>query len=495
MTIKTESLVKFFDQVRSVTFWQRLFKWGQLRSLSYEAYNEFKLLLSEATRVSQEYDTTKNDYTVLRNDDEHLRGYQSVLENDLNNLKGKHSDAMQRTSDLSASLATKEEALRQNQEKLREQEAEFNALKEKVITYNEKISGLTSNLAGKEEALRQALQKAVELETNRAASDEKIDYLTLEVAQLREENTVFSQTEESRRTKYEKDVSTLNSVRDHIQSERQREVEEAQQKTIDRLNKMKEMWARHQDDVKYAIKDICERHTIEYVDAVPFKGNPDNTLKIADEYVIFDAKSPGSDDPANFPSYIKAQTEQVKKYIKEEDVKKDIFLVIPSNTVDVIDRFSYNMADYTVYIVTLDALEPIILSLKKLEEYEFVDKLSPDERDNICRVVGKFAHMTKRRIQIDQFFVRQFLEVLSKCDTDLPRDFLDKVIEFERSEKLNPPQEKRAKLISKKELETDSDRITREAEAKAIVFPESLQRDIRSMPLYDDDAQPEPDGK
>ncbi len=489
MTVKTENLVKFFDRVRSFTFWQRLFKWGQLRSLSYEAYNEFKLLLAEATRVGQEFDATKSEFTVLKNDDEHLRSYQSVIENELNNIKEKHNDAIQRSSELSASLATREEALRQSQEKLREQETELNALKEKVIAHGEKISGLNSALAAREEALRQAQQKVGELESIRAASQEKIDYLTMEVAQVREENTVFSQTEESRRTKYEKDVSTLNSVRDHIQSERQREIDEAQQKTIDRLNKMKEMWARHQDDVRYSIKEICERHTIEYVEAVPFKGNPDNTIKICDEYVIFDAKSPGSDDPANFPTYIKAQTEQVKKYVREEDVRRDIFLVIPSNTVDVIDRFSYNMADYTVYIVTLDALEPIIMSLKRLEEYEFVDKLSPDERDNICRVVGKFAHMTKRRIQIDQFFERQFLEVLSRCESDLPRDILGKVVEFERSEKLNPPQEKRAKLISKKELETDSDRIRREAEAKAIAFPESVQRDLRSLPLYDDDTE------
>ena len=149
------------------------------------------------------------------------------------------------------------------------------------------------------------------------------------------------------------------------------------------------------------------------------------------------------------------------------------------------------MADYTVYVVTLDALEPIILSLKKLEEYEFVEQLSPEERDNICRVIGKFAHVTKRRIQIDQFFERQFLEVLSKCEADLPRDILEKVVDYERSEKLNPPQEKRAKLISSSELEADSKKIRKEAEAKAIAFPASVQQGIKSLPLYNDQSTDE----
>lgn len=92
--------------------------------------------------------------------------------------------------------------------------------------------------------------------------------------------------------------------------------------------------------------------------------------------------------------------------------------------------------------------------------------------------------MTKRRIQIDQFFGRQFLDILSKCESDLPRETLEKVIEYERSEKLNPPQEKRAKLISAKELEADSQKIRKEAEAKEIVFPTSIQQDIKNLPLY-----------
>ena len=100
--------------------------------------------------------------------------------------------------------------------------------------------------------------------------------------------------------------------------------------------------------------------------------------------------------------------------MNQKSVKKDIFLVIPSNTLDVIQQFSYNMADYNVYVITLDVLEPLILLLKKIEDYEFVGQLSPEERENICRIVGKFAHITKRKIQIDNFFTYEFLNVLSK---------------------------------------------------------------------------------
>ena len=45
--------------------------------------------------------------------------------------------------------------------------------------------------------------------------------------------------------------------------------------------------------------------------------------------------------------------------------KKIFFLVIPSNTLSVIDKFTYNIGDYNVSVITKDSLEPIILSLKK----------------------------------------------------------------------------------------------------------------------------------
>jgi hypothetical protein len=119
-------------------------------------------------------------------------------------------------------------------------------------------------------------------------------------------------------------------------------------------------------------------------------------------------------------------------------------------------------------------LEPLILSLCKIEDYEFAEQLSPEERENICRIIGKFAHLSKRRIQIDSFFARQFIELAYKCENNLPADIHEKVLEFEKSEKLNPPQEKRAKAINTKELEMEQSRIETEVAARGIQLPNDV---------------------
>ncbi|MFA5805377.1 MAG: hypothetical protein WC879_12110 [Melioribacteraceae bacterium] len=444
MENRFEKLTLFFERIKTISFWQRLFSWKTLRELSYEAYEEFKSLLGSVDRISRDLDQSSNTISILKNDIEHLKENNLKLENDSKHLEGDLEIGKLKISDLTVSIASKDETIRQSAKKIIDQDKE-------IILFKEK--------------------------TNQTIQD---------ISDLKKENTIFKQTENDRKTKYEKDVSALNLIREQIQGDRKREIEELQKDEIDKLKSLKETWAKHQDKVKETIKMICQKHTIEYVEKVPFKGSPDNTIKICDEFVVFDAKSPATDDLQNFPTYIRTQTEAVKKYIKEENVRKDIFLVIPSNTVDTtIKQFSYNMADYNVYIVTLDVLEPLILTLKKIEDYEFVDQLTPEERENICRLIGKFAHMTKRRIQIDHFFAWEFLDILTKCKVDLPREILEKVIEFEKSEKLNPPQERRSKQILTQDLQSDSEKIQREAEAKAIIFPPSLQKNLNSLPLYE----------
>jgi len=321
--------------------------------------------------------------------------------------------------------------------------------------------------------------------TERQSLYGQIQTLQSDLTSLRELHTKLLAEEDLRKIQHEKSVATLHSIQQMVTDERRKEQELVHAAEIEKLNRQKETWYTHQELVKQAIKTIGQRHTIEYIEKAPFKGDPDNTLKICDEFVIFDAKSPASDDLFNFPGYLKDQAERARKYAKQENVKTDLFFVVPSNTLDVLKTTVYRLADYTVYIISTDALEPIISCLKKIEDYEFAKELSPEERENICRIIGKFGHLSKRRIQVDLFFAKQFIQLGYKSEADLPPDMFDKVMEFEKSEKLNPPIEKRAKSINIRELGQEIARIREEATAKGISINDDAVSDhINELPLY-----------
>ena len=300
---------------------------------------------------------------------------------------------------------------------------------------------------------------------------EKLSNIEQERNNLKNENIFLKKEEENRNETLRKSIESTNTLQESLTNEKERLNDLRVKETEDRLEKMKWTWGEHEKDVENHLKLICRNHVIKYISQEDFphpRNKPDNSIEIMDQLIVFDAKSPANDDLSNFPKYIKLQTESLKKYAKHDDVKKDLFLVIPSNTLHVINKFTYNIGDYNVYIITKDALEPIILSLKKIEEYEFADKLSPEERDNVCRIIGKFAHTTKRRIQIDQFFAEEFLDTLNKAGTQLPRDILESVIQFENAEKLNPPMEKRKQQILTIDLKNKSEAIKKEIALRKI---------------------------
>jgi hypothetical protein len=288
------------------------------------------------------------------------------------------------------------------------------------------------------------------------------------INELTKKVSSFEAVKEDNVRVFNENIARLNQTKESFEAERRRLDEERLQETADRFTAMKRQWAEHEADVKNTIIRIADLNHVNYIEKVPFRGNPDNTIEISGEYIIFDAKSPANDDLSNFPAYIKSQAENLKKYASQENVKKSIFLVVPTNTIDRIKQLTYRLGDYDVFVITKDALEPVILSLKKIEEYDLAEKLSPEDRDSICRIIGKFAHTAKRRIQVDQYFSEEFIDIVLKSQKDLPEDIQKQVIEFEKSEKLNPPTEKRAKIISIDELQKKSEEIGSEAQSKKL---------------------------
>jgi len=310
-----------------------------------------------------------------------------------------------------------------------------------------------------------------QIKLEKAAIDERLALIDRERNTLKNENIAYQKAEEGRQKEVSKSIASALTLQESLEAEKSRLNDERVQEKEDLLKKMKLKWSDHEKDVQNHLQLICRNNVITYVSQEDFphpRNKPDSSIEIMDQLIVFDAKSPANDDLSNFPKYIKNQTENLKKYAKHDNVKNDLFLVIPSNTLDVIDQFHYNIGDYNVYIISKDALEPIVLSLKKIEDYEFADKLSPEERDNVCRIIGKFAHTTKRRIQVDEFFAREFLDTLSKAGTQLPRDILENVIKFENAEKLNPPMEKRNKKILTKDLKEQVDKLEKEMEMREI---------------------------
>lgn len=440
----TTQLRTFFERIKTISFFQRLFFWKKVRTELIDA-------ASALASLQKELEDLRSVKTDLNND---VLGYRKdirVLEEQKTRL---------------------EEAQKRWQE---------------VLTQKDnKIAELSRQLTTATADCRNAEAQVLELKTNAAEIKESLRLVLQNLREARDECIHLKNEEEGRKAEHSKAMGTFQEWREQIQAERNREIEEKQEAEILRLKNLKQTWNEHEAAVKSKMKMLCQKHTIEYAESVPFKGTPDNSIRLANEYIVFDAKSPGSDDLKNFPTYLKEQAEKAKKYAKQESVKKDIFFVVPSNTLDVLKQTVFSLGDYDVYAVSIDVLEPLLLCLQKIETYEFAEQLTPEERENICRIVGRFTHLTKRRIQIDSFFAKQFMEMVLKCDSDLPEEIKKEIAGFEKAEKLNPPSDRRTKALDNKQLQSDMLQLELEIKNKGIVT-DDLSEDLNKVRLYSED--------
>jgi hypothetical protein len=294
-----------------------------------------------------------------------------------------------------------------------------------------------------------------DLQQDKAVQTAELTSLRNQLRQLESENSQLKSTDEKRYIDHQKSLETLTVFQNGILAEKEMMKNEQQSKVVARLENQKQTWQRHQQDVENKMRLLCEKHTIEYVDTVPFKGDPDNTVMISNLFQIFDSKSPRGEDLSNFTTYLNKEAQNAKKYAEKKDVRSDIFFVVPSNTLEILTQTVYVFEKHCVYVIPAEALEPVLISLKKIEDYEFIGQFTPEDRENICRIIGRLVHNIKRRVQIDISLGKETMSLASDCEKLLPEEIVKEVLLIERAIKVNPTRELKGKEIPLEELKED----------------------------------------
>lgn len=331
---------------------------------------------------------------------------------------------------------------------------------ELTLKYEKAASELQSvrdMLTAESEGRKIETQKYAEL---KAEFDEK----SIELSSVKELLAAEESVKEERTAEYERRVEKLNTLVEQMEADHAKAEERILSEVAEREERLSTAWQRHEKDVSESMKSIAKKHDFIRCDKdeYPNPGTPDNVFLIGGMYTVFDAKSPKNpEELSNFPQYLKAQAEGMKKYCKHENVRKDAFLVVPASTLEVLTTFMYDLAEYTVYVITPESMLPILQMLRTIENYDFAEQLSPEDRDKLCRFIGRLSHTTKRKVQIDTYFSRELVSVLREIDT-LPDEFANDIAVYEQKAKLNPPMEKRAKMISVADVSADVSRIENE---------------------------------
>jgi hypothetical protein len=485
MQTLSNNLKTILDLIQSYTFLDRIFRWKKLKSLLIDAYTELQRISSNSEFANEKIQELKNENAGLKAELEFQKATVSNNHNEIVNLKSVQQDYIEKINLYAAERASFETNMKNLSANLVQAEKELEIERNNLVNLTNEKTNLSNENATLKESCNQLTSIKNKSDQELALLNKDLENLRNELAEVTRQNTIYKADEEHQKNEYQKNMSALSELQMQLNAEREAEKHAVYQAEIERIENLKTTWKNHQDAVKLSIKAICNKHAIEYIDKVPFKGEPDNTIMICDEYIIFDAKSPKTDDLRNFPTYLQTQAESAKKYATQENVKRWIFFVIPANTYEVLDKYVYELSDFTIYVISHDALEPVILSMKKIEEYDFAEQLSPEDRENICRTIGKFVHTTKRLVQFGNFTNNQLIDLIYFAERNLPTDMFDDIKKFESQDKINPPMEKRAKTISVLSLESEVKIVKNHADNLGINTNEDeLKKELTNFSLY-----------
>jgi len=114
-------------------------------------------------------------------------------------------------------------------------------------------------------------------------------------------------------------------------------------------------------------------------------------------------------------------------------------------------------------------------SLKQIELYEFADKLSPEDRENLARVYAGSQSYIKRSIQIHNDLNEKGLDLISQNMKLISKESLkslkENAIEFEKGDVVNVSKQNRGKIIDLEQEEIRQKEIKFKAETRTIISP------------------------
>jgi hypothetical protein len=420
-------------------------------------------LQERVNQLKPELDQVSGELDRVRAEGEKSRNDLTSSQQSNANLKGSYDELIKSKAESKTSFEANVEILKA---KINDFENKNEKLNGEISDFKVSQGSHVSALAGVEKSKKDAIEL---LNKSIVENQKRFDKLQFEKDTLAESVAQHQEADEQKAKEYERRVEAINTLREGIEKDKERERREKEAAEAARLQAMKETWARHEERIEEKIQQLCQRHTIDYIgkEKYPHKGKPDNCITICDQLIIFDSKSPQNDDLSHFPTYIRKQSDDVKKYASQEGVRNEIYLVIPGNAAAVVEETYFDKGSYKVFVITEEALEPIFLTLKRIEDYEFADKLDPADRDKITTILGKMVHGVKRRIQVNQFLNTHDIAVLIEAE-GLPKDIFEGAQKVERGTRLNPPREVSTKTIPINELTKDSSKLNQRAIAQGI---------------------------
>ncbi len=300
-------------------------------------------------------------------------------------------------------------------------------LKATLERRSEEVGELKRTLESERTEKNELAGKGKQLHATFTKLEAKYEALEQERDALKKQQTRF-EAEAGRREKEADDkLGKLEAAKLSLDQERDRVVA-AEREMQARLEEQRDrIWADHEKSVIARMTDLCKLPQYAFTsfsntdlpDGFDGSLKPDFMIEFLDQYVIFDAKKSKSESLQTYiANTVKTTVTKVKKNPK---IASMIFLVVPSEAISELKVHHHVHDGYTLYIISPEALAPILASLKRITAYEFAEGMDPQQRENIVQLVAELDFHINLRNAADLLLTKMGVSLLARAQKTDPQ--------------------------------------------------------------------------
>lgn len=239
--------------------------------------------------------------------------------------------------------------------------------------------------------------------------------------QLIKQVKTFEEQQTRREREHEVKFNELVKLQESFEKERARVIREDEEKRARELEERDRMWADHENTVVAALSDLCKQPTFNFTafsntnlpDGFDGSLKPDFMIDFLGQYVIFDAKVSKA---KSLQTYVNDQVKKTVEKVKSNDrIYRSIFLVVPATALSELKSHHYTVDGYQLFVVSPEALPPILAAFKRISMYEFAEQMDPQQRENIVQMVAELDFHINLRNAADIFLSSLGSEILEKA--------------------------------------------------------------------------------
>lgn len=297
-----------------------------------------------------------------------------------------------------------------------------------------------------EEELKQIAKLEKELEDtlkekNELAGKGKVmydNYKNLEAdykATLKERDTLvkmvnkFEAMQEQREKEHQALVKDQKAMVTALEKERERVIQNENEKRQMAEEERDRLWNDHENAVIASLVDLCKQPQFLFKsysntnlpDGFDGSLKPDFMIELFEgkgEYVIFDAKVSKAQ---NLQSYIDDQVKKTAEKVKKSGkIYPHIFLVVPTEAISELKKVIHAKDQYYFYVVSREALGPILASLKRISAYELAKDIDPQRRENIVNLMAEMMTQINMTSATSIIAAKRGVEILSNVQKNDP---------------------------------------------------------------------------